>query len=117
MNFELSINTCAAMAVNTSTSATHKNPISRMQEVFQQWKAPLPVYREAHGSYQEFGTEVTIALESESLTFHAKGRTKKISKANAAQEALNYISEHKPEMLEPPPLPVSGPGSVGHLSK
>lgn len=105
------------MAVNTSTSATHKNPISRMQEVFQQWKAPLPVYREAHGSYQEFGTEVTIALESESLTFHAKGRTKKISKANAAQEALNYISEHKPEMLEPPPLPVSGPGSVGHLSK
>ena len=100
------------MAVNTSTSAyaSHKNPINRLQEVFQQWKAPLPTYREAQGSYQEFGTEVTITLESasEALKFHAKGRTKKISKANAAQLALNYIAEHKPEMLEPPPLPVSG---------
>ena len=29
---------------------------------------------------------------------HARGRTEKSSKANAAQEALNYIAEHEPEM-------------------
>ena len=37
---------------------------------------------------------------------HAKGRTEKISKASAAQEALNYVAEHEPEMLQPLPLPV-----------
>ena len=36
----------------------HKNPISRLQEVCQQWKFPLPAYREAQGSFSEFGTEV-----------------------------------------------------------
>ena len=41
-----------------------KNPISRLQEILQQWKYPLPVYREAQGNYQEFGTEVSLTLDS-----------------------------------------------------
>ena len=84
-----------------------KNPISRLQEIFQQWKIPLPTYREGGGSYSQFGTEVTIAVEGESRTFSGLGRTKKVSKANAAQGALDYITQNMPHLLEPPPLPVS----------
>ena len=83
-----------------------KNPISRLQEILQQWKYPLPVYREAQGNYQQFGTEVSLTLEEEMYTFYAMGRTKKTSKANAAQEALNFVTQQKPHLLEPPPLPV-----------
>ena len=83
-----------------------KNPISRLQEILQQWKYPLPVYREAQGNYQQFGTEVSLTLEEETYTFYAMGRTKKISKANAAQEGLNFVTQQKPHLLEPPPLPV-----------
>ena len=84
-----------------------KNPISRLQEIFQQWKIPLPTYREAAGSYSQFGNEVTVVIEGESRTFTGLGRTKKVSKANAAQEALDYITQNMPHLLEPPPMPVS----------
>ena len=83
-----------------------KNPISRLQEILQQWKYPLPVYREAQGNYQEFGTEVSLTLDDERYTFSGLARTKKTSKANAAQRALDFIAQHKPNLLEPPPLPV-----------
>lgn len=83
------------------------NPIGTLQEICQQWKLPLPVYREAQGNYQEFGTEMTVFLSGETLGFHALGRTKKTSKANVAQRALDFISEYTPRYLRPPPLPVS----------
>ena len=88
--------------------ALEKNPISRLQEICQQWKFPLPVYREAQGTFSEFGTEVSLTLEGEAVAFHGRGRTKKTSKSKAAQEVLNYISETKAHLLEPPPLTVSG---------
>lgn len=84
-----------------------KNPISRLQEICQQWKQPLPVYRECQGTYSEFGTEITVTIDGEALTFRAKGRTKKVSKANVANEALSYIELHKSYLMEPPPEPVS----------
>ena len=84
----------------------HKNPISRLQEVCQQWKFPLPAYREAQGSFSEFGTEVGLTLEAEAVTFYGRGRTKKTSKARAAQEVLDYIAQTKPHLLEPPPTAV-----------
>ena len=83
-----------------------KNPISRLQEILQQWKYPLPVYREAQGNYREFGTEVSLTLDDERYTFSGLARTKKTSKANAAQKALDFIAQHKPNLLEPPQLPV-----------
>ena len=95
----------AAELVHVDLVATpvEKNPISELQEVFQQWKLPMPQYREAHGTFSQFGTEVTVAIHSETMTFHSTGRTKKISKANAANAALDYIKTHEREMLEPPP--------------
>ena len=39
-----------------------------------------------------------------------RARTKKASKAGAAQAALDYLAEHRPELLEPPPTPVRGGG-------
>lgn len=82
-----------------------KNPISRLQEISQQWKLPLPTYREAGGSFSQFGTEVTIEIEHETKrSFSGLGRTKKVSKANAAQEAIKFISQNVPHLLEPPPL-------------
>ena len=83
-----------------------KNPISRLQEVCQQWKFPLPVYREAQGTFSEFGTEVSLTLEGEAVTFYGRGRTKKTSKTCAAQEVLDYVTQTKPHLLEPPPVPV-----------
>ena len=69
-----------------------KHPISRLQELCQM------------GSYQEFGTEVIVTLseKGEKATFKALGRTKEASKVNVAQAALDYISEHKPKLLESP---------------
>ena len=84
-----------------------KNPISRLQEIFQQWKYPLPTYREGGGSYSQFGTEVTIMVDGTTHNFSGLGRTKKVNKANAAQEALDYITQNMPHLLEPPPLSVS----------
>ena len=84
-----------------------KNPISRLQEICQQWKFPLPVYREAQGTFSQFGTEVSISLEEEPVTFHARGRTKKTSKSAAAQEVLDYVAQTKPHLLEPPLVAVS----------
>ena len=49
------------------------NPIGTLQEICQQWKLTLPMYREAEGSYEEFGTEVTVILAGETLGFHALG--------------------------------------------
>ena len=88
-------------------AALQKNPISRLQEICQQWKFPLPVYREAQGTFSEFGTEISLTLEGEPVTFHGRGRTKKISKSNAAHEVLNYITKNKTHLLEPPPVTVS----------
>ena len=94
-----------------------KNPISRLQEIFQQWKIPLPTYREGGGSYSQFGTEVTTVIEGESRTFSGLGRTKKVSKANAAQEALDFITQNMPYLLEPQPLPVSREPNKSELTK
>lgn len=85
-----------------ATNSAEKNPISRLQEICQQWKFPLPMYREAQGTFSLFGTEVSLTLEEEPVTFYGKGRTKKISKSAAAQEVLDYITSTKPHLLEPP---------------
>ena len=87
--------------------SVQKNPISRLQEICQQWKFPLPVYREAQGTFSEFGTEVSLTLEGEPVTFHGRGRTKKTGKSAAAQEVLDYVAQTKPHLLEPPPVAVS----------
>ena len=80
--------TNAYLEGGSATWRKNSNPIGTLQEICQQWKLTLPVYREAEGSYQEFGTEVTVILAGETLGFHALGRTKKVSKANAAQRVL-----------------------------
>ena len=95
------------MAESGGVAALQKNPIGRLQEICQQWKFPLPVYSEAQGTFSEFGAEVSLTLEGEPVTFHGRGRTKKISKSNAAQEVLNYIAKNKAHLLEPPPVTVS----------
>lgn len=82
-----------------------KNPISLLQEVCQVKKLPLPVYKECGGSYQEFGTEVTVQLgeaEEDKIVYKALGRTKKASKTNVAQLVLDYITENRPHLLERP---------------
>ena len=84
-----------------------KNPVSRVQEMCQQWRLPLPEYRQAQGTFSQFGTEVSLTLEGEPVTFHGRGRNKKASKSAAAQEVLDYVAKSKPHLLEPPPLPVS----------
>ena len=63
------------------TSASRLN----QNVVFQQWKAPRPLVPQ-------------VSLARKTNHDHARGRTEKSSKANAAQEALNYIAEHEPEM-------------------
>ena len=81
-----------------------KHPVSRLQEICQVHKLPLPGYRECEGSYQEFGTEVTVVLNEagEKIVYKALGRTKKASKTNVAQLALDYITQNKPQLLKAP---------------
>ena len=86
---------------------SQKNPVSRVQEMCQQWRFPLPEYREAQGTFSEFGTEVSLSLEGEPATFYARARTKKASKSAAAQEVLDYVTKTKPHLLQPPPVAVS----------
>lgn len=93
-----------------STERMEKHPVSRLQEISQQWKLPIPSYRESEGTYQLFGTEVTITLDGEMIAFSALGRNKKDSKTKAAEKALDYVKEYYPNLLEPPPLPVRGRG-------
>ena len=83
-----------------------------VQEACQRWRLPLPTYREAQGSYQEFGCECLLATAegAEPVVLYHRARTKKASKAGAAQAALDYLAEHRPELLEPPPTPVRGGG-------
>ena len=83
-----------------------KHPISRLQEICQQWKFPVPVYRESQGSLSQFASEVTLTVEETTLTFKGMGRTKKIGKTRAAEEALTFLAETKSHVLEPPPEPV-----------
>ena len=84
-----------------------KHPVSQLQEICQIWKLPLPTYRECEGSYQAFGTEVTFTLDEkdEKICYKALGKTKKASKTNVAQLALDHIAQYKPELLEKPQLP------------
>lgn len=85
--------------------ACQKHPISQLQELCQSWKLPLPVYRECEGSYQEFGTEVTMVFDvatDDKIVCKGLGRTKKASKTNVAQMAITYIAENKPHLLEKP---------------
>ena len=90
----------------SAAAAPAKHPVSQLQEVCQTWKLPLPTYRECEGSYQAFGTEVTVQLnEGDKICYKALGRTKKASKTNAAQLVLDHIIQHKPELLEKPQLP------------
>ena len=93
-----------------------KSSVNKVQEICQRWKFPLPIYREADGNYQEFGTEVTINIDGP-VGFHALGRTKKASKTAVAEKALQYIIETHPQYLEPPPLPVSIDITVTPISK
>lgn len=92
--------------------SSQKNPINRLQEICQQWKVPMPAYCEAQGTFQEFGTEVSLTLEGETATFYGLARTKKSSKAQAAQRALDYVQETMPHFLEPPSLAVR----LGYMS-
>ena len=48
----------------------------------------------------------------EQIVYKALGRTKKSSKANVAQLALDYVIKHKPELLERPAIPEVSPLSV-----
>ena len=89
-----------------SEAKLEKNAVTKLQEIAQQWKFPLPVYREAEGNYQQFGTEVTVTIEGEILGFHALGRTKKTSKSAVAEKVLTFLEENYPHVLQPPPLPV-----------
>ena len=89
-----------------------KNPISKLQEITQIWKLAMPSYRESDGTYQLFGSEVTLTLEGETIAFSALGKNKKESKAKAAEKALEYIKEYCPHFMEPPPLPVREGRSV-----
>lgn len=89
-----------------SEAKLEKSTVNRLQEIFQQWKYPLPIYREAEGTYQQFGTEVTITIDDNIIGFHALGRTKKASKSNVAEKAIAFIEENYPHLLTPPPLPV-----------
>ena len=84
-----------------------KHPVSQLQEVCQTWRLPLPIYRECEGSYSEFGTEITVMLDEvkdEKIVYKAVGRTKKASKTNVAQLALDYIISNRPQLLEKPVL-------------
>ena len=84
-----------------------KHPVSQLQEICQVWKLPLPSYRECEGSYQEFGTEITVVLDDTTAEVYknkALGRTKKLSKTNVAQLALDYIAKNKSHLLERPTL-------------
>jgi dsRNA-specific ribonuclease len=85
-----------------------KHPVSRLQEICQVWKLPLPSYKECGGSYQEFGTEVVVQLGGgeDKVTYKALGKTKKASKTNAAQMVLDYITKNKPQLLERPEVRV-----------
>lgn len=98
-------------------AAMVKHPVSRLQEICQVWKLPIPSYRECGGSYQEFGTEVTVQLgekEEEQIVYKALGKTKKASKTNVAQLALDYIAQNKPQLMERPQVS-TGYGGVKHV--
>ena len=94
-----------------------KHPVSQLQEVCQVWKLPLPTYRECEGSYQAFGTEVTFTLDQkdEKISYKALGRTKKASKTNVAQLALDHIAQHRPELLEKPEIPEVRDAAAGKV--
>ena len=87
--------------------AAVKNPISRLQEICQQWKLPMPTYSEGRGNFGFFGTEVSVNIEGDIVQFGAMGRTKKESKTNVAQKVLDFIEQDYPQFLEPPLPPVS----------
>ena len=80
-----------------------RNPVGRLQEACQRWRLPLPTYREAQGSYQEFGCECLIATAegAEPVVLYHRARTKKASKAGAAQAALDHLAEHTGSSLSP----------------
>ena len=65
-------------------------------ELCQVWKLPC------HSQRVKSLVIVNLSEKGEKATFKALGRTKKASKANVAQAALDYISEHKPELLHHP---------------
>ena len=48
-----------------------------------------------------------MLVDGQSRIFSGVGRTKKVSKANAAQAALDFITDNTPHMLQPPPMPVA----------
>lgn len=86
-----------------------KNPISFLQEISQSHKFPSPVYKEASGNYNEFGSEVSIHFTSENpIKFYGIGRTKKLAKTKCAEMALEYLSKVEQEVfLPPPPLDIN----------
>ena len=89
-------------------SGVAKNPISMLQEICQVWKIPIPAYKECGGSFQEFGTEVSVSFPvhesfpSEVVQLKGMGRTKKASKTKAAQDMLDYITSQRPHLLHKP---------------
>ena len=62
----------------------------------------MPTYEEAHGDYGNFKTEVIIIIEGKLVKQDALSESKKKSKANAAQKALDYIAEKHPNYLTLP---------------
>ncbi len=84
-----------------------KQPISRLQELCQQRKFPVPTYKETTGTLSQFANEVTMTIEETTVSFTGMGRTKKLAKTKAVEEALMFLAATKPHVLEPLPGPVS----------
>ena len=93
-------------------AGTHSGLLLSVQEACQRRRLPLPTYREAQGSYQEFGCECLLATAegADPVVLYHRACTKKASMAGAAQAALDYLAEHRPELLESPPTLVRGGG-------
>ena len=51
-----------------------------------------------------------MLVDGQSRTFSGVGRTKKVSKTNAAQAALDFIADNAPHMLQQPSVPVAKQG-------
>ena len=87
-----------------------KNPISKLQEICQQWKFPMPTYSpmatcEGEGKVFSFETLVSVNIAGNIVKFHATGQNKRESKTKVAQKVLEFIQQHYPQFLVPPPPP------------
>jgi len=70
---------------------------SHLQEILQQQKSPLPVYKivEEHGPDHEklFRIKVEVKMDGKNQDFEGKGHTKKEAQQHAAKEAIESLPE------------------------